>query len=111
MAFFSILLFFVYTFSLGFTATSFVKNSDNFLERNLMRMGFGLALLPFLGLVLNFLKIPIDWRILLVLSVIYPLYYLIKHRTKPNFSFRITKTNISIIVMLAIFIANFYVYA
>ena len=106
----TILLFFVYTFCLGLTATSFVKNSDNFLERNLMRIGFGLALVPFLGLILNLLRIPIDWRLILLFSLAYPLYYIIKNKPKPNLSFRLTKTDISILVMLAIFFINLYVY-
>ena len=93
----SILLFLTCTFSLGYTITSFVKNSDNFLERNLMRIGFGLSLLPFLGLILNLLRLPIDWRILLGLSIAYPLYHIIKNKPKPNLKIRITKTDISIL--------------
>ena len=75
MSYLSIILFFVYTFGLGFTITSFVKNSNNFLERNLMRIGFGLAFLPFLGLILNLIRVPIDWKIMLALSLLYPVYY------------------------------------
>src|SRR3989338_3508788 len=108
MAYFSILLFFVYTFCLGFTITSFVKNSDNFLERNLMRIGIGLSLLPFLGLILNVAHIPIDWKIILGLSLIYPLYYIIRFRPKPEFEFKITKADISILAMLLIFFATIY---
>jgi len=78
----TILLFFVYCYGLGFTVSSFVKNSENFLERNLMRIGFGLATLPFLGLILNLIKIPIDWKLILTLSLVYPLYYLFKYRPK-----------------------------
>ncbi len=115
MVYFTILLFFVYTFCLGFTASSFVKNSDNFLERNLMRIGFGLALLPFLALALNLIKVPADWRILLALSLIYPIYFIIRNFSKFDFSqylkLKLTKTNISIIVMLLIFAATFYIYA
>ena len=111
MVYFTIALFFIYTFCLGFTLTSFVKNSENFLERNLMRLGFGLALLPFLGLVLNLLHIPIDWRIILFLSLIYPIYYLIRYHPKPNLNFKITKTDISILLMLLIFFVNLYIYA
>ena len=107
----SIVLFFIYTFCLGFTATSFVKNSENFLERNLMRLGIGLSLLPFLGLILNLLHIPIDWKILLVLSLIYPLYYMSRYRPKPKFKIKITKTDISILTMLVIFFASLYIYA
>jgi hypothetical protein len=103
MSYFTIAIFFVYTFCLGFTASFFVKNSENFLERNLMRMGF-------LALILNIVKIPADWRIILALSVIFPIYYLLRNHKKFSFSFRLTKTNLSIFAMLAIFFANFYVY-
>lgn len=111
MAYFTIALFFIYTFCLGFTATSFVKNSENFLERNLMRLGFGLALLPLLGLALNWLHVPIDWRLILMLSLAYPAYYLVKHQPKPNLNFKITKTDISILAMLVIFFASLYIYS
>jgi len=110
MVYLSIVLFFVYTFCLGFTITSFVKNSDNFLERNLMRIGFGLAFLPFLGLVLNLLKIPIDWKIILALSLAYPIYYLIRYKPKPQLQLKITKTTISILAMLVLFAINLYIY-
>ncbi len=106
----TIVLFFVYCYGLGFTVSSFVKNSDNFLERNLMRLGFGLSLLPFLALVLNTVKIPADWRIILALSLVYPSYYLFRNYNKFNFSFKLTKTNLSIFAMLVLFFVNFYIY-
>ena len=106
----TILLFFVYCYCLGFTVSSFVKNSENFLERNLMRIGFGLAMLPFLGLILNLIKIPIDWKIILALSLAYPIYHLLKYKPKPQLQFKITKTNISILAMLVLFVINFYIY-
>ena len=106
----SVLYFFVVTFCLGFTATAFVKNSDNFLERNLMRIGFGLALLPFLGLVLNLAKLPAHWLILLVLSLIYPVYYLFKNFKSFHPAFKLTKTNLNILLMLLIFLGSFYIY-
>ncbi|MBN4049046.1 hypothetical protein JYT91_00345 [archaeon AH-315-M20] len=110
----TILLFFVYCYGLGFTVSSFVKNSENFLERNLMRLGFGLSLLPFLAIVLNIIKIPADWRIILVISIAYPIYYVFKNYSKFDFSkftkIRITKTNLSIFAMLIIFFVNFYIY-
>ncbi len=111
MSFLTIVLFFVYTFGLGLAATSFVKNSENFLERNLMRVGFGLSLLPLLGLVLNLLRIPIDWKIILALSLIYPIYYAIKNKSQLKPRFAITKTDLSILVMLVIFLVNLYIYA
>ncbi len=75
-----------------------------------MRIGIGLSLLPFLGLILNLFHIPIDWKLILILSLIYPLYYFIR-RPKLNFNFKITKTDISILLMLVIFFVNLYIYA
>lgn len=111
MSYLTIMLFFTYAFCLGFTITSFVKKQDNFLERNLMRIGFGIAFLPFLGLILNLLRIPIDWRIILALSLAYPSYYLIKNRPNPKLQFKVTKTDLSIIAMLVLFFINLYIYA
>jgi len=107
----TILLFLVYCYGLGFTISSFVKNSENFLERNLMRLGFGLSILPFLALILNLIKLPADWRIILALSLIYPLYYLFRNYKKFSIRIKLTKTNLSIFIMLLIFFINFYIYA
>jgi hypothetical protein len=116
MGFFTVALFLISTFGLGFTISSFVRNSDNFLERNLMRIGYGLALFPLLGIVLNIFKIPADWRIIFAISIVYPLYVFIRKFSQNkssilNFSnFRITKSDINTSVMLIIFIASFYIY-
>ena len=114
MSYLTIALFIIYSFGLGFTATSFVKNSGNFLERNLMRVGVGLSLITFLGLILNLLRIPIDWKIILVISLAYPFYYVFKNFSKFDISrftkIRITKTDISILFMLLIFLGTFYIY-
>ncbi|MBI2658414.1 glycosyltransferase family 39 protein [Candidatus Woesearchaeota archaeon] len=111
MSYLTIMLFFAYSFCLGFTITFFAKKQDNFLERNLMRIGFGIAFLPFLGLILNLLRIPIDWRIILALSLAYPAFYLIKNRPKPKLQLKITKTDLSILAMLVLFSINLYIYA
>jgi len=114
MIFLTIILFFVYTFGLGFSVTRFVKESENLLERNLMRVGLGLASMITLGLFLNIIRVPLDWRIFLTLSLIIPLFYLfknIKAIKALNFKFRLTKYDLSISVMLLIFFATFYMYA
>ena len=110
MSYITITLFLIYTFCLGFTITSFVRNSENFLERNLMRIGFGLAFPPFLGLMLNLLRIPIDWKIILALSLVYPIYCIIRYKPKPQLQFKITKNTLSILAMLALFVVNLYIY-
>ena len=64
MSFLTIILFFIYTYGFGFSIAKLVRESENFLERNLMRVGIGLATMIVLGLLLNLIKVPLDWRIL-----------------------------------------------
>ena len=79
MSFLTIILFFIYTYGLGFSIAKLAGESENFLERNLMRIGIGLALMIVLGLLLNLIKVPLDWRILLALSIIIPLFYSLRN--------------------------------
>ena len=76
MDIFSIIVFFIIMYGFGFTLTSFVKNSDNWYERNIMRIGIGLGLFIVLGAFLNLVRIPIDWKIFLILSLIYPIIFI-----------------------------------
>ena len=112
----TIILFFIYTWGLGYTATKFIKNSENFLERNLMRIGIGLGIIPFLGVLINLTRIPLDWRIFLVLSLIMPLLDLfksdvIKQKKLPVIKLRLNKSNISILVVLLLFSLSLFMYA
>jgi len=81
----SLILFFVYLYGFGFAATSFLKKAENlaenFWERNIMRLGIGVAVFALVGIILNFLRIPLDWKIFLFLSLIAPGYYIFKHRS------------------------------
>jgi len=111
---FTIMYFFVVSYFLGFSATSFVKNSDNFLERNLMRIGIGFTLIPLVAVAINLVGIPIDWKYVLVLSLVYPTFYLIRNfsrikEIKQRLS--ITKSDLYIIAVLVIFAVTFYMYA
>ncbi len=108
---FTIFLFFIYSYGLGFTITSFLKISENFLERNLMRIGIGLAILPFLGIMLSFFRILIDWKIILALSLIYPVIHLAKNYKSMKFQFKITTYDIFIILMFIIFLFTLFMYA
>ena len=115
MVFLTIILFFIYTYGLGFSLTRFAKESDNFLERNLMRIGLGLGFLIVLGLVFNLAHIPLDWKIFLGLSLAGPLiYFLINIKNLANsfkLKFRVTKYDIAILIMLIVFCATFFMYA
>ena len=63
---FAIILFFIYTWGLGFAATMLLKNSENGLERNLMRIGIGLGIFPILAVFLNLVRIPLVWHIFFI---------------------------------------------
>ena len=105
----------MYTFGIGYIATTFLKNSDNFLERNLMRIGFGLATLPTIFLLFSYLRIPIDWRLILIFSLIAPVFYLIKNHRNIKINLKIsqefTKSNIYVIIVLILFFASLFMYA
>jgi len=109
----TIILFFVYCYGLGLGLSRFTKESEDFLERFVMRIGIGLAIIPALGLLLNVLKIPIDWKIFLGLSIISILSYSYNKFRKTNkFEFNINKVNINLssLLMLILFFITFYMY-
>lgn len=115
MSIITLLLFFAYSFGLGFTVTNFIKNSKNFLERNLMRIGIGLGVFVVLGVILNFLHILIDWKIFLALSLILPLFVLfkkikLKELKTPKLKLKLTKSNLSILIALGIFFFCLHMY-
>lgn len=112
MSLLTVIFFFISTFGFGYSITRFVKESDNFLERNLMRLGFGLAVLPALGLLFVLFRIPLDWRIFLALSLVVPLIYLIKNikNISPELKVKIKKSYIPIAIMLIIFFLSFFMY-
>lgn len=115
MDFLTIALFFIYTYGLGFSLAKIAEESENFLERNLMRIGIGLGAMIVLGLALNIAHVPIDWRIFLAASMAFPLFYIFKNfkSIAGNFrlNFKITKYDLAILAMLLIFIASFYMYS
>ncbi len=108
----AVILFFVYLWGFGFSLTMFVKESDNLLERNLMRLGVGLGFMPFLGILLSIFGIPIDWRLFLFLAMIVPFIYLIMNfrKIKFNFGFRLTKSNLTILAVLLLFFLTLFMY-
>ncbi len=117
MSFITILLFFIYTWGIGFALTSFVKNSENFFERNLMRIGIGLGVIPILGVFLNLVHIPLHWIVFLILSISAPAYFLFK-KNKLNFNkirfpkpnlLKIKKSNLYILAVFLLFFILLYV--
>jgi hypothetical protein len=112
----TIILFFIYLWGLGFTATYFVKRLENFWEQQLLNLGIGLGIFPILAVLLNFLHIPLDWKIFLVLSLIFPIYILFKRAQKKTLrisqsAFRLTKSNLVILAVIMITAVSLYMYA
>lgn len=113
MSLLTAVLFFVYTWGLGFAITRLVKESESFIERNIMRVGFGLSAFVVLGIILNALHIPIDYRIFLLASVAAPLYYLVfkkGHRQLPKLSLKLTVSNLYFLAVLVVFLFSLFMY-
>jgi hypothetical protein len=114
----SIIFFFVCTWGFGFTMTSFIKQLDGFWEKNIMRVSLGLGCFVVLGVLLNLLRIPLDWRVFLVLSLIYPFSFIIRHRKGINLigakngipKIKFSKNTIYLLILLIIFIFSVSMY-
>ena len=75
-----------------------------------MNVAFGLGAFAFLAILLNLFHIPLDWRIFLVLSLILPIYHLIKHRKFPKPSLKLSKESLYTLLVLVIVLVSFYIY-
>src|SRR3989338_1988041 len=119
ISFITIVLFFIYLFGLGFTATYFLRKPEHFLERLIMYAAIGLGVFPILSITLNFLHIPLDWKIFLLLSLAFPVYIVGRKIYKkeyhfsfhPTFSPTLRKSDLVIIAVLLIFAASLFMYA
>ena len=66
----SILLFFILTIFSGFIIDLIIKKwKADLLEKIIIRFGVGLGIIPILGVILNLLSIPLDWKIFLIISI------------------------------------------
>lgn len=111
MSFISITLFLLFSFSFGLGLTFFLKNSSNFFERNIMRFGIGIGVIPILGAVLNLFRIPLHWVVYSCLSILCLLLGLWKSK-KDGFKFpeiKATKSNIYVGIVLVLFVILFVV--
>jgi hypothetical protein len=107
----TIILFFIYTWGLGFTATYYLKKPDNFLEKHFLNIAVGLGIIPILTILMNFLHVPLDWRIILLLSLIFPVYILVKTKKLPKPTFKIRKSDFYVLAALLIALVSLYIYA
>ena len=109
----SIILFFLYTWGFGIGAGLLARESEDFLERNLMRIGIGLGAMLAFGLLLNLLRIPLDWRIFLSASILLIFIKICKDFKKGKIAFKNPKgfsMNAFSLIMLLLFSVSFYMY-
>ena len=110
MSLITIVLFFIYTWGLGYTATNFLSKPKFFLERQLLNIGIGLTIFPFLATLLNLLHIPLDYKIFLILALAFPIYKLAKERKIPTPVLKLRKSDITIIFVIIIAIISLFIY-
>jgi len=82
----TVLLFFVMMWAFGFSIAKLVKvrEDENMISRNLLRLGFGISVFPILSIILNLFRIPLVWWLFLGLSLIIPLIYAFKGKQKDD---------------------------
>ncbi len=115
MSILTIGLFFIYCWGLGYTATYYLSKRENVWEQLFLQIGIGLGIFPILAILLNFLHIPLDWKVFLGLSLIFPLYVLgrklLKKELKlPPVQFKLTKSSLFLLVVLVIFAVSLFMY-
>lgn len=108
----TILLFLLYCWGFGRGIGFLVKESEDFLERNLMRFGIGLGAFLAFGLALNLIHVPLDWRIFLAASLIPTLILTYKSlRQKTLFQWHGNfNINLYSALMLVLFLTSMYMY-
>src|SRR3989344_5380550 len=119
----TILLFFIYLWGFGFSLTYFIYRKtaiqgSDFLERHIMNLGIGLGTFAILSVILNFFRIPLDWRIFLLLSLVVPGYVCFKNFKNSGFKLPakfprlvLTKNHLFVFVVMFIFAVSLYTYA
>jgi len=85
------------SFSLGFALTR---------EKNLMAMGFGLALFSVLSIVFNLVGIPLNWLVFLAISIAIFAYFIYKK----ELVLKIEKPDLALALVLLFALVNVYVF-
>ena len=108
----SIILFFVFLWSFGLVISFFIPESNDFIERNLMRLGIGLGMFLTTGFIFNLIKIPLDWKIFLLLSIsiISARVFIDLKKNKLFSDFKEIKLNFYALAMLSLVIISFGMY-
>jgi len=103
----AVILFFVFCYGLGTACTFFWKEKGY--EKHLMRIGIGLAAWVVLLILLDFFNLPLDWKLVLAVSLLCWAWVL--YRNRKELSFKIPIPNILTIVALVLFGLTLFMYA
>ncbi|MAF99562.1 MAG: hypothetical protein CMH61_03020 [Nanoarchaeota archaeon] len=107
----TILLFFLYFYGFGYSFLRLfnIQQVSDPIERNLIRIGMGVPIFIVFGVLLNMLKIPLQWWIFLI-PIIYAFYDFAKNN-KINFpDLNFSKKNIIYIFLLVIFLLHLFMF-
>ena len=107
MTLINIILFFVYLYGIGYNFTRFLKHHT--IENTIIRVGIGLGAFPVLGILLNKLSLPLDWRIFFILSISFLLYDFIRYPPRIKETSKL-KLNKDTILLLVIFFISVFIY-
>lgn len=109
----SILYFFVVMFCMGYSLLELLKTDlkQNNLINIIIMFSVGIAVFSIVSNIINILRVPLHWSVFLVLSLIIPIYKIIKTKKikKLNFDFNIKK-NYGIIIALILGLILFVIY-
>ena len=107
----SILFLGVFGILLGFSVKDIFKIeiNGNCIEKILILLSLGIGIFPLLTNILNLMGVPLDYRIYLVICILYPSYWLIKNWKDIKFpQVRFTKSIICSMLLLIILISYFF---
>ncbi len=112
----TIVLFFVYCTGLGLSALHFMQKKPELrLEKFCVAIALGLSIFPILAVLLNFLHIPLDWKIFLSISILPHLFLFGKkiydHKISiPQISFTYTKSELLLCGAIIIMLLSLFMY-
>lgn len=113
----SIILFFIITIGLSFIIDFFIDFKANIYEQLFIRIGIGICLFTFLGVVFDLLYIPLNIWIYLALSLFLIIYNIYKYRDYLSFDFLIDyfndipkKEHIYFVIIFFLFIITSFMY-
>ncbi len=118
---FTIILFFLYLWGLGYSITRWSKKEESGLDRFFINLMIGFATMPILFVILEIIQYPfhngflIDWRVLALLCIVIPVYDLIRDLRKKTFKvtlpkFAMTKRNIIHLTLISLVLLTFFMY-